>query len=228
MSTILKIAHRGAKGYAPENTLTAFQKAVDMKAHGIELDVHLSSDDHLVVIHDETIDRTTNGKGLVKDFTLAQLKAFTIQGEQHIPTLEQVFDLVNRHCFINVELIGENIVEPVRTLIEHYVTNKNWSYSDFIVSSFNWNYLQQLRLENPLIPLGILAQTDIELAFSFAKFMQAEAIHPYYHLLTEENTQRMQSKGLKVYPWTVNEIEDIQKMKTFKVNGIITDFTDRI
>jgi glycerophosphoryl diester phosphodiesterase len=228
MSTILKIAHRGAKGYAPENTLAAFQKAIDMQADGIELDVHLSLDGQLVVIHDDTLERTTNGKGFVKDYTLEQLKAFRIEGKEEIPTLAEVFDLVNRKCFINVELIGEGTAEPAQALIEKYIAQKKWSYDDFIVSSFNWNYLQQLRLANPEIRIGILAQTDIELAFSFAKFMEAEAIHPYFHLLTEENTKKLQLRKLKVYPWTVNEPEDIEKMKLFKVDGIITDFTDRI
>jgi len=228
MSRTLKIAHRGAKGYAPENTLDAFRKAIEMQADGIELDVHLSSDGHLVVIHDDTLERTTNGKGFVKDYTLGQLKDFRIEGQEQIPILAEVFDLVNRRCFINVELIGEGTVEPVQTLIEKYVLDKKWRYDDFIVSSFNWNYLQQLRLSNPEIPIGILAQTDLELAFSFAKFMEAEAIHPYFHLLTEENTKKMQLRKVKIFPWTVNELEDIEKMKLFNVDGIISDFTDRI
>lgn len=228
MSATLKIAHRGAKGYAPENTLAAFQKAIDMHTDGIELDVHLSSDGQLVVIHDDTLERTTNGKGFVKDYTLEQLKAFRIEGDKEIPTLAEVFDLVNRQCFINVELIGEGTTEPVQALIKKYISEKKWCHEDFIVSSFNWNYLQQLRFSNPEIQIGILALTDIELAFSFAKFLEAQAIHPYFHLLTEESTKKMQLRNLKVFPWTVNEPEDIAKMKLFNVDGIITDFTDRI
>jgi glycerophosphoryl diester phosphodiesterase len=81
---------------------------------------------------------------------------------------------------------------------------------------------------NENIPIGILTETNLDLAFSFAKFMKAEAIHPEFHLLTQENTTQMQAKGIQVFPWTVNEYEAIQKIKTYNVNGIITDFPDRI
>jgi len=84
---MLKIAHRGAKGYEPENTLKSFQKALDLNADGIELDVHLSADGHIIVIHDETIDRTTNGKGFVNTLSLSELKSFLIADQLEIPTL---------------------------------------------------------------------------------------------------------------------------------------------
>ena len=98
MNKMLKIAHRGAKAYEPENTLQAFQKALDLNSDGIELDVHLSTDQHIIVIHDETIDRTANGKGFVNDFTLTELKSFLIDGKFQIPTLNEVFDLFEKKC----------------------------------------------------------------------------------------------------------------------------------
>ncbi len=238
MKKTLKIGHRGAKGYEPENTLLSFEKALEMQVDGIELDVHLSSDGEIMVIHDETIDRTTNGKGFVNALSLQELKAFRITSkdaprvllkpELQIPTLREVFDLVNQDCFINIELKGVNTAEKVLELIERYVTKKKWNYDRFLVSSFDWNALQQIRFLNSDVPIGILADTNLDLAFSFAKFMKAEAIHPYFRLLTQENTAQMQAKGLLVFPWTVNEIEDINKITAFKVNGIITDFPNRV
>jgi glycerophosphoryl diester phosphodiesterase len=223
-----KIGHRGVKGYEPENTLVSFQKALDMQLDGIELDVHLSADDELMVIHDETIDRTTNGKGFVNALSLNELKAFRINGEHKIPTLREVFDLVNQDCFINIELKNYDTAEKVASLIEKYVTKKGWKYDRFLVSSFDWNALQQIAFLNDKIPIGVLTETDLDLALAFAKFIQAESIHPHFHLLTKENTAQMQEKGLQVFPWTINEIEDIQKIKAFNVNGIITDFPNRI
>ena len=228
MDKILKIGHRGAKGYEPENTLVSFEKAIQMGADGIELDVHLSLDGHLIVIHDETIDRTTNGKGVVNQLTLQELKSFKINEKYTIPTLEEVLDLVNQRCFVNIELKNQDTAEKVAQLIEHYISDKNWNHNHFIVSSFDWNALQQVRFLNENIRIGVLTETDLDLAISFARFMKAEALHPDFQLLSNEYIAKIQEKGIKVFPWTVNEIDDIQRMKSFKVDGIITDFLDRI
>lgn len=231
---MLKIGHRGAKGYASENSLFSFEKAIEMGVDGIELDVHLSLDGQLIVIHDDTIDRTTNGKGFVNTLSLQELKTFRINEKQaselkqQIPTLNEVFDLVNQTCFINIELKGKGTASAVVALIEKYIWEKNWKYANFLVSSFDWNAVQEVRFLNENIPIGILTETNLDLAFSFAKFMKAEAIHPEFHLLTQNNTAQIQAKGIQVFPWTVNEYEAIQKIKTYNVNGIITDFPDRI
>ncbi|RTY81850.1 glycerophosphodiester phosphodiesterase [Flavobacterium sp. ZB4P23] len=225
---MLKIGHRGAKGYEPENTLVSFQKAIDLHVDGIELDVHLSADEELIVIHDETIDRTTNGKGFVKVLSLQELKAFRINGKHQIPTLQEVFDLVNQGCLINIELKSYEATDKVVSLIEKYVAKKGWKYDRFLISSFDWNALQQVAFLNDKISIGVLTETDLDLALAFAKFIQAKSIHPHFHLLTKENTAQMQEKGLQVFPWTINELEDIEKIKTFNVNGIITDFPNRI
>jgi glycerophosphoryl diester phosphodiesterase len=228
MNKILKIGHRGAKGYEPENTLISFEKAIDMGADGIELDVHLSIDGHLIVIHDETIDRTTNGKGVVNQMTLQELKPFTINDEHEIPTLEEVLDLVDQRCFVNIELKNQDTAEKVVQLIEHYISDKKWNHSQFIVSSFDWNALQQVRFLNENIRIGVLTETDLDLAISFARFLKAEALHPDFQLLTNEYVAKIQEKGILVFPWTVNEKDAIQRMKSCSVDGIITDFLDRV
>ena len=225
---MLKIGHRGAKGYAPENTLISFQKAIEMGVDGIELDVHLTSDGEIIVIHDETIDRTTNGKGLVNALSLHELKTVRIEKEYEIPTLKEVFDLVNKRCFINIELKGNQTAKPVVHLIENYILEQNWNYTDFLISSFDWNALEEVRLLNQNIPIGVLTEKNLELAISFAILVKATAIHPDFHLLTKENSAQIQALGLHVIPWTINETAAIQKIKSFNVNAIITDFPDRI
>jgi glycerophosphoryl diester phosphodiesterase len=238
MNPILKIGHRGAKGHQPENSLISFQKAIDLKVDGIELDVHLSSDGEIMVIHDDTIDRTTNGKGFVNKLSLPELKMSRIENEydprllaelaQQIPTLKEVFDLVNQQCLINIEIKGKGMIKPVVELIESYVENKNWKYDQFIVSSFDWIALLDIHLLNPEIPLGVLTEYDLDLAFAFAKFIDAKSVHAHYHLLSKKMTLQMQEEGFQVFAWTVNEPEDIQKIKSFNVNGIISDFPDSI
>ncbi|RTY86221.1 glycerophosphodiester phosphodiesterase family protein [Flavobacterium sp. GT3R68] len=228
MNKILNIAHRGAKAYAPENTLVAFQKALEMTVDGIELDVHLCKTGHIIVIHDHTVDRTTNGEGSVNDLTLDEIKALRINHEHHIPTLTEVFEHIEQKCLINIELKGAGTAKPVEDLIEYYVNEKNWSYDTFLVSSFDWLMLMDIHLANPKIPLGVLANYDLDLAFAFTKFIQAQSIHSYYHLLSENKTAEMLEQGFQVFAWTVNEPEDIQKIKSFQVTGIISDFPDRI
>jgi glycerophosphoryl diester phosphodiesterase len=225
---MLKIGHRGAKGYVPENTLLSFQKAIEMSVDGIELDVHLSADGEIIVIHDATIDRTTNGQGAVNSLSLRELKSFRIEKEHEIPTLIEVLNLVNKRCLINIELKGKGTVIPVVALIEKYVLEKNWQYPHFLISSFDWISLLNIHLAKPVIPLGVLTEYDVDLAFAFAKYIQATSIHSYFHLLSKEKTAKMQEEGLQVLAWTVNEKEDIQKIKSFHINGIITDYPDRI
>jgi glycerophosphoryl diester phosphodiesterase len=219
---MLKIGHRGAKGYEPENTLIAFQKGIDLKVDGIELDVHLSSDGALIVIHDETIDRTTSGTGFVNQFTALELKKYKI------PALIEVLNLANQKCLINIELKGIGTAKPVVDLITHYISEKNWNYTDFLVSSFDWKMLEEVQLLNPKIQIGVLTEDTIEAALAFAKRIKVFSIHPDYRLLTKENVALMQENGFEIYTWTVNSKEDIQKIKSFNVNGMISDFPDRI
>ncbi len=228
MNKILKIAHRGAKGYEPENTIIAFQKAIDLGCDGIELDVHLSSDGEIIVIHDETIDRTTNGKGFVNQMTLLELKTYKINDKFEIPTLKEVFELINYKFLINIELKSYETADKVVEFIENQILSKNRNFENIIVSSFDWNALQQVHFLNDEIQIGVLTATDLDLAFSFAKFIKAKTINPYFHLLNEENIAKIQQKGFEIHTWTVNEIEDIEKMKALKVDGIISDFLDRI
>ena len=225
---MLKIAHRGAKGYEPENTLKAFQKALDLNADGIELDVHLSADGHIIVIHDETIDKMTNGKGFVNILSLPELKSFLIADQYEIPTLKEVFDLVNKKCFINIELKNADTLTKVVSLIDEYVSEKKWSYDRFIVSSFDWNALLEVHNFDSKIPIGVLTETDLDLALAFAETIKAKAIHPYHHLLNPENVIEIQQKGFLVLPWTINIDEDIQKIKSYNVDGIISDFPDKL
>jgi glycerophosphoryl diester phosphodiesterase len=212
------IGHRGAKGHIAENTLASFEKALQLNVDMIELDVFLSRDNIPVVIHDKTIDRTTSGFGLVSSFSARELREFGI------PTLQDVFQLVNNQCDINIEVKEIKAVKSILDLIDSNIFSKD----KILISSFDWNALQEVRFHDDEIRIGILTETDLELALAFAKFIKAYAIHPHYKLLNKENVAQMQSQNFKVFPWTVNDQTDITFVKFLNVDGIITDYPDRI
>jgi glycerophosphoryl diester phosphodiesterase len=215
---MLKIGHRGAKGHEAENTLASFQKAIALGVDMIELDVYQSKDGIPVVIHDKTINRTTSGSGLVCDFTAKELQEFGI------PTLEDLFHLVKNQCEINIEIKSFEATKSVLDVID----SKSFAKEKIIISSFDWNALQEVRFHDNDIRIGVLTETDIDLALAFAKFIKAHSIHPYYHLVTAENVQKIKEKNFKIFPWTVNEPEDIIFVRSLNVDGIITDFPDRL
>ncbi len=215
---MLKIGHRGAKGHLAENTLASFQKAIDLGVDMIELDIQLSLDKVPMVIHDITVDRTTSSTGLVTDFSAKELQ------QLGIPTLASVFELVNNRCDINVEIKAFSATQSVLDLIIKNTFDKN----KILISSFDWNALQEVRFHNENIRIGVLTETDLDLALAFAKFIKAYSIHPYYHLLTAENVQKIKDKQFKVFAWTINEPEDITFVQSLNVDGIITDFPERL
>lgn len=225
---MLRIGHRGAKGHGPENTIVAFQKAIDLGCDGIELDVHLSLDKEIIVIHDETIDRTTNGTGFVNQMTLSELKKFRIDNNHEIPTLDEVCAILNHNMLINIELKSFETVQKVIEVIEKYILHNKFTYQNFMISSFDWTALSLCHVKSRGIVLGVLTDNSVENAVIFAKKINAFAINPHFKLLNEANVKLIHDNGFKIHPWTVNEIEDINKMKILKVDGIISDFPDRI
>jgi glycerophosphoryl diester phosphodiesterase len=215
---MLKIGHRGAKGHLPENTLASFQKAIDLGVDMIELDLRMSLDKIPMVIHDETVDRTTSSTGLVTDFSSKELQKLGI------PTLATVFEWVHNRCEINVEIKTFSATQSVLDFI-----NKNtFDQNKILISSFDWNALQEVRFHDDNIRIGVLTETDFDLALAFAKFIKAYSIHPYYHMLTAENIRKIKEKGFKIFSWTINEPEDITFVRSLNVDGIITDFPERL
>lgn len=219
---MLKIGHRGAKGYVAENTLASFQKALDLGVDGIELDIHLSSNGEIMVIHDETIDRTTSSKGFVKDFTSSQLQSLGI------PTLHEVLNLINKVCPVNIEIKDKKATEKVIHLVEKYISEYHWSYNQFFVSSFIWDELEKISKLNSNILTGVLTEDSIERTLVFAQKIKAHSINPYFKLLNLKNVEEIKQNGFKIYTWTVNSTEDIIFAKTLNIDGIISDFPDRI
>lgn len=219
---MIKIGHRGAKGYASENTLASFQKAQELKVDGIELDIHLSKDGVPVVIHDATVNRTTSQQGFVRNFTATQLQ------EWQIPSLQQVIDIIEPPCFINIEIKDPSATTAVMQLLEKNNASKLRAFIDFQISSFNWSVLEEVSNINPNLFLGVLTENSIEEAMKFGLQIKAKSINPKFSLLTIEKVTLLHENGFHVFPWTVNTFTDIEAMKHLGVDGIISDFPDRI
>jgi glycerophosphoryl diester phosphodiesterase len=224
---ILKIGHRGAKGHVTENTIESINKALDLGVDGIEIDVHRCASGELVVFHDFTLDRITNGSGLVSEHRLNALKKVKLKGNYQIPTLAQVLAFVDNKCLLNIELKGLDTAKEAARIITFYVEKKGWEYQNLIVSSFQEDLLETVFKINDKIPLGVLTQTNLEAAVALAEKVKAVAIHVDFTMLTEEIVQELQ-ESYKVFAYTVNNLKPIARIKSYGVDGIITDFPDRL
>ena len=227
-------AHRGASGYAPENTLAAFQKAVDLGADGVELDIQLTKDDQIVVIHDETIDRTSDGKGWVKDYTLEELRAFNYNRTKpeykhaDIPTMREVFELLKpTGLFINIEIktgvvFYEKIEEKILALTKEMGMEDRVCYS-----SFNQYTVTRIHELKPDAEVGFLyADGPIDMP-SYGVKHGVNALHPaLYNLQYDGFVKECKEKGLKLNVWTVNERPYMEMCCQYGVDAIITNYPD--
>lgn len=222
------MGHRGAKAYRAENTLESIQLALDFKVDGIEIDVHACATGELVVFHDFTLDRMTNGEGELAKYTLDELKALKVNGEFEIPTLEEVLNLIDRNCILNIELKGKQTAGKTCEIIKDYIANKGWEYAHFLVSSFQHHELEAVFHSDENIPLGVLTKASMAEAMEFAETIKAEAIHPNFAIVTRDNVALAHRKGYKVNVWTVNDKETIERMKDYGVDAIISDVPDQV
>jgi glycerophosphoryl diester phosphodiesterase len=220
----LIIGHRGARGHEPENTLRSIRHALELGVHGIEIDVWFV-DGELVVFHDAKLERTTNGHGYLMKKSFAQLRALDAGKGERIPTLREVFETVNRRALINIELKGPRTAGPVRALIAEFVERYGWQYDDFLVSSFNRTELRAVT--DPQIPIAFLASRPTHLSLLSARRVRARAVNPGLRFLTRHFVEMARRRGLKVFVYTVNEPADIERLRSWGVDGIITDFPER-
>ncbi len=227
-------AHRGASGYMPENTLCAFQKAIDMGADGIELDVQLTKDGQIVVIHDEWIDRTSDGKGWVKDYTLEELRKFnynkTHPEVEHadIPTMREVFELIKpTNLVINIELKTSVVYYPIEEAI--VAMTKEFGMEDRVIySSFSHSSACKIHEIDPSAKIGFLYADDPLDMVGYATKYGANALHPaLYNLQHEGFVDEAHAAGLEVNSWTINETEHIALACKVGIDAIITNYPDK-
>lgn len=229
---MLILGHRGASGLAPENTLSAFKKAFAFGVDGLEFDVQQCKSGEIVVFHDWTLERTTNGKGNLKEFTLDELKKLDagswfsdeFAGER-IPTLKEVLDICPKGSLINIELKEENSVErgtekKVADIIKEY------PHLNIVVSSFSHNLLKNFKEYAPATKIGLLFEANIYNIEKYIENLGFEifSVHPGKSFLSKETVDILKNIGKDINVWTVNTVEDKEKMERFGVTSIITNF----
>lgn len=224
---VLRIGHRGAMGHVSENTVESIKKAVELQCDVIEIDVFVVKDGALMVFHDDQLERKTNGTGNIESYTKAELKKLLIDEKYQIPTLEEIIEAIDKKAVLNIELKGSNTAEPTAKVIEAF-KKKGWTNANFIISSFKWDELELMRKANNSIDIAVLTEKEPADAIEFAHKVKAVAINPYFKKLNEQNVSKIKQANLKIYPWTVNDPKDIQHIKDLKVDGIITNFPERI
>lgn len=231
--TPLLLGHRGAKNYAPENTLVAFNLALEQGADGVELDVKLSADGHVMVHHDVTVDRTTDGTGRVSELPLSALRDLDagsffsekFRGEK-IPTLDEVFESIGKRAFINVELTNyatprDELVQKVCELVRRHALQERILFSSFFAGN-----LKKAARFLPEVPRGLL--TQVSLLGSWARsfgfyFGDYAALHPFISDVTAQQVQRVHKLKRRINVWTVNTQADLRRMLAWGVDGLITD-----
>lgn len=229
-------AHRGFSGEYPENTILAFKKAIEVGADGIELDVQLTKDGEVVIIHDETIDRTTNGKGYVCEYIYEELKRFDASykfmgkyGFNAIPTLREYFELVkNLNIITNIELktgINEylGIEKKVYDLIKEFNLEEK-----VIISSFNHFSVLRMKALAPNLRYGFLSETWIIDAGDYCKKYNIECYHPHFKNLTLEVIKELKDKNIEINTWTVNKKEDIEYLISRDIDILIGNYPNLI
>jgi len=226
-------AHRGSSAHAPENTLAAFKLAVQQQASAIELDVKLTADGQVVVIHDDTVDRTTNGTGWVNSMTLTELKQLDAGSKfdpeyqaEKIPTLLEVFETVGSQIFIDVELKNytsptDDLADKVISLVKEYRLE-----SSVMLSSFNMIALIRARALIPEIPLGLITikgLAGLTMRSRLVRFGPLLAFHPHYLDVSPQLIQASHQAGAHIHAYTVNQPDLMRQLITSGVDGIFTD-----
>lgn len=234
MSQLINFAHRGSSAICPENTMAAFAKGLEQGATGIETDVQMTKDGRLVLIHDESVARTTGAEGLVKDYTydeLAKLDAGSWFGAdfrgERIPLLEELLELTkNRGTIVNIELKNGSIQYPelekrVIETVRHYNMSEQ-----IVISSFNHYSLVECKHIDPDIRTGLLYGEGLYKPWEYAKLAKADALHAYHRAVLPEWVEEAKQHGVVYHPWTVNDKEQMKSLIDAGVAGIITDYPD--
>lgn len=229
----LVFAHRGAAAHAPENTLAAFELALELGAHGIEMDIKLSADGEVVVIHDATVDRTTNGQGRVSQLDIAALRELdagsffseTFIGEK-VPTLSEVFETIGNRALINLELTNytaprDGLADRVCHLVKEFGLQESILFSSFLPSNLARTRSLLPETQRGLLALGgWMGWWSRSFGFNFGDY---QALHPKLRDITARQVARVHRLKRRIHVWTVNAADDMRRLFAWGVDGIITD-----
>lgn len=225
---IFKIGHRGAAGLEPENTLRSFERAISFGVDAVEFDLHKCKTSELVVIHDPSVDRTTDGIGFVTNLTLEELKSLDAGAGEIISTFGEVLNFINRRVKVVIEIKEKEIAESIFSEIEVFKREKGWEDSDFIIISFYGDELARFHNLNPNIKTGFLVGDVSKNTFSLAHKFFVSFICPNFQLVNEGFILDARKEGFLVCVWTVDEPKDIERMKNLGAHAITSNFPERL
>ena len=221
------IAHRGASAQAPENTLAAFQLALDLQADGIELDVMLTRDKEVVVIHDDTVDRTTNGSGRMADMTLEEIRALDAGEGEKVPTLAEVLERFGGKFLINIELKNYTSIFDSLPLEVSKLINSFDLVEDVLISSFNPFNLPRVRSRMPEAHLGLITQPGQAQRWIW-RFFEYNSLHPHFSDVDALLVSALHARDRQVNVWTVDDPQELKRLVDLDVDGIITNDPKRV
>jgi len=218
MNKPLVIAHRGASFYEPENSISAVKKALELRSDMIEVDVRITKDNEIIVIHDAIVDRTTDGTGYIKYMELRDIKKLRINKKEKIPTLQEIIDLIKGKCKLNIEIKEYKAVDKILKIIKDNNIN-----DEVLISSFNEKILKHIKEKDSRIKTGYLFRRPTPFYINIAKRSKIDYIHPYYPVITKRLINRAHKNGIKVNVWTIKNRESALKAKEIGVDGLITN-----
>ena len=217
---MLKVGHRGARAYEPENTLRSFKKAIELGVDAVELDVRKTKDGEIIVMHDADVKRTTNGEGLVSNLTLKEIKILTSEKDEKIPTLEEALDFLDKKFKVFVELKEIGIEEQVTSLVKKKALEKN-----VVIVSFLEDALKKVKELDPEIETGLIYAKHKN-PLKAAIDLKAQWLLAFYKFVHTANVQKAHENGLKMIVWTVNTSEEVAEMVKKGVDGVASDKPD--
>jgi len=219
-------AHRGASGYAPENTLAAIKKAIELGAKAIEIDIH-SVEGELYVYHDRRLDHKSNGTGVISEVSREYLKTLSVDGEP-IPTLWEVMSYLSKHsCLVNIELKGMTCLAPFIDQYPKLIEELGFRADQLLISSLHHGFLQEFRRSYPQAFIALLIKGILLNTSDIATQLDAYSIHFSLSFITSELVDNAHSKGFKVFVYTVDHPDDIHLLNKIGVDGIFTNYPDK-
>jgi glycerophosphoryl diester phosphodiesterase len=227
MSTFQCFGHRGAAGYAPENTLLSVEKGIELGADWIHVDVRAAGE-KCAVIRDERFETTTNGQGLVNQKSWDYIRSLDAGQGEKVPALAEVIDCVNGRAGINIEIKSHDTVSFVVSEIHRAVFRGGWMYNMFLVSSFNYLELQLIKCYDPHIDIGVMqAGSPLEYG-KIAEELGAYSLHVCKSDIMPDQVDDAHRRGLKVFAYTVNTEEDLSYMYAMGVDGVFSDYPEKV
>lgn len=224
----LIVAHRGASGYAVENSLDAFRTAVELRADMVELDVFTLKDGEVVCFHDGGLKRLTGVEGKIADYTLAELNQLTLSDGSRVPRLADALKVMDKQLRVNVELKGPGTAEPTYRILRDFIREHGWKITDFHISSFRHDELRRMRALDAEIKIGILPHGSPLEAMGVGRELGAYSINAYRGSLDTASVGELHAGGFKIFAWTVNDHAEIRRLLALGIDGFITNYPDRV